>query len=229
MNGDSMGGWGDEARPPRPARGPACQSRRRSPPGPKRSAPPVRPSATLEFPAIERTTLSNGIPVALARRTGDPQSWSSSIDFDAGYAADALDTPGTQGLMLEMLEEGTTTRSATQIAEEQERLGASIDTGASLDTSSVTLSALTANLAPSLALTADVLLHPAFAPADVDARQRPVRSAALRRRCPRPMRWPMRTLGAELFGKHPYAQPGDGLGLCRIAGSADPAGPARRT
>ena len=77
-----------------------------------------------------------------------------SLNFDAGFAADTLDTPGTQSLMMGMLDEGTTTRTATQIAEEQERLGATISSGASLDSSSVTLDALTANLAPSLALMA---------------------------------------------------------------------------
>ena len=68
-----------------------------------------------------------------------------------------------QGLgMLSALEEGTTTRDATRIAEEQERLGAAIDTSGSIDRSAIVMSALTANLAPSLALLSDVLLHPAF-------------------------------------------------------------------
>ncbi|MGF7154703.1 M16 family metallopeptidase [Novosphingobium gossypii] len=208
-DGAKMGGWGDEASDaapprPRPAKTAAL------PPAPKRTAPPVSPVGDLTIPAVERATLSNGIPVALARRTAVPKV-DISIDFDAGYAADALDAPGTQGLMLGMLEEGTTTRSATQIAEEQERLGASIDTDASLDTSSLTMSALSANLAPSLALATDVLLHPAFAQADFE-RTRGQAQAALAQAQSTPASLAARTLSGELFGPHPYAQPGDGLG-----------------
>ena len=45
--------------------------------------------------------------------------------------------------MLNMLEEGTTSLNSTQLAEAQERLGATIGTGASLDRTAVTLTALT--------------------------------------------------------------------------------------
>src|SRR5262249_60738277 len=113
-------------------------------------------------PPAEHSSLSNHPPVSSARRTAVPKVI-VALSFDAGYAADALDTPGTQSLMLKMLDEGTATRNATQIAEEQERLGAAISTGGSIDTSSITLSALTANLAPSLALMTDIVRNPAFA------------------------------------------------------------------
>jgi predicted Zn-dependent peptidase len=208
-NGDAMGGWGDEASRPAP---PADPRKPAAPlaPAPARAAPPVLPVADLDFPTIERTTLSNGIPVALARRTAIPKLV-MAIDFDAGHAADSLDTPGTQEMMLSTLEEGTTTRNATQIAEEKERLGADIAMDATIDTTSVTLSALSANLAPSLALTADLVLNPAFADADV-ARVREQALAALAQVQSSPDDLAQRTLAAEVFGNHPYALPADGLG-----------------
>ncbi|MFC0204297.1 M16 family metallopeptidase [Novosphingobium soli] len=218
-DGAQMGGWGDEDATSAPAPD-ARDTPPKLAPAPKRSAPPVAPVAGLVFPAIERTTLSNGIPVVLARRTAVPKLV-LSIDFDAGYAADALDTPGTQGLMLAMLEEGTRTRNATQIAEAQERLGASIDTGATLDTSSVTVSALSANLAPTLALTADLLLHPAFAAPDFD-RARGQAQAELAQAQSTPAALAARTLGGELFGNHPYAQPADGLGTAASLAAMTP-------
>ncbi|WP_103728438.1 pitrilysin family protein [Novosphingobium sp. HII-3] len=208
-DGATMGGWGDEDTTPRKAVAKSAKAAKIGP-APRRTAPPVAPVGALAFPSIERTTLSNGIPVALARRTGVPKLV-MAIDFDAGFAADALDTPGTQGLMLDMLDEGTKTRNATQIAEEQERLGASIRTDASLDSSSLVVSALSANLAPSLALASDMLLHPAFAPADFE-RARGQAMAELAQAQSTPSALAGRTLNAELFGDHPYAQPGDGLG-----------------
>jgi predicted Zn-dependent peptidase len=133
------------------------------------------------------------------------------LSFDAGYAADALDTPGTQSLMLAMLDEGTTSRSAIEIAEAQERLGASVGTGGSIDRSSITLSALSANLGPSLELMADIARHPAFADSEV-ARVKDQQLAELAQTLSTPRALASRELTKLLFGAHPYGQPGDGLG-----------------
>ncbi|HEY0959186.1 MAG TPA: pitrilysin family protein [Novosphingobium sp.] len=207
-DGATMGGWGDDnAKPPatpRPALPAAPVARA------QRSSPPVAPVADLSFPTIERTRLSNGIPVTLARRNAVPKLI-VSLAFDAGVAADAQDRPGTQSLMLAMLDEGTATRDATRIAEEQERLGATISAAASIDTSSVTMSALTANLSPSLALMADVARNPAFAASEV-ARIRDQKQAELSQVLASPRSLAMRELGKVLFGAHPYGQPSDGLG-----------------
>ncbi|MEJ2458271.1 MAG: pitrilysin family protein, partial [Novosphingobium sp.] len=225
-SGDQMGGWGDEADHPTPPADPAGPAGPHAkapalPAGPARTAPPVQPIAALKFPAIEHATLSNGIPVTLARRTAVPKLV-MAIDFNAGYAADALDTPGTQGLMLSLLDQGTATRNATQIAEEQERLGANINIDGSLDASTVTLSALTDNLAPSLALTADLILHPAFRDSDFE-RVKAQAQAALAQALSSPKDLASRTLDAELFGRHPYAQPSDGLGNATSLAALTPA------
>ncbi|WP_374414807.1 M16 family metallopeptidase [Novosphingobium colocasiae] len=208
-SGDAMGGWGDEAvspayKPQRTAKAAPL------PPPPPRSAPPVAPIGDPVFPAIEHATLSNGITVALARRTAVPKVL-LSLDFDAGTAADALDTPGTQGFMLAMLEQGAAGRDATQLAEDQERLGASIEAGADTDTSSVRLSALTDNLGPSLDLMADIVRRPSFAASDF-ARIADQRRAALAQLGADPDALAARTLGAAIYGSHPYAQAEDGLG-----------------
>ncbi|MCC6829374.1 MAG: insulinase family protein [Novosphingobium sp.] len=219
-DGAAMGGWGDEATTPTPkpdAKRPAAPLA----PSPRRTAPPILPVADLAFPAIERATLSNGIPVALARRTAVPKVI-INLGFDAGFSADALDKPGTQSLMLEMLDEGTTTRDATEIAEQQERLGASIGTGGGLDTSSITLSTLTANLAPSLALMADVARNPAFAPGEV-ARVKDQQLAELAQTLSTPRALGTRELAKVLFGAHPYGQPADGLGDAASLAALTPA------
>ncbi|MEO6091684.1 MAG: insulinase family protein [Novosphingobium sp.] len=208
-DGAKLGGWDDNAVGATPAPDPRAPA----PPiaaGQKRPAPPVLPVGELAFPVQEHARLANGIPVTLARRTAIPKV-EVSLSFDAGYAADALDTPGTQGLMLAMLDEGTTTRDSKAIAEEQERLGARIAAAGSLDASRVAMSALSANLAPSLALMADVARNPAFAEGEV-ARVRDQRLAALAQTLAQPSALASRELNRALFGAHPYAQPGDGLG-----------------
>ena len=121
----------------------------------------------LEFPAVERTALSNGIKVVYAHVDTVPVT-RVGIDFDAGYAADRADRLGAHAMMLDLLDEGTTTRDANQLAEEGERLGASVNVGASMDRTSADLSTVTANLAPSLTLLSDVVRNPAFAPAEIE-------------------------------------------------------------
>lgn len=208
--GDTMGGWGDEATNPARAKDPkrAVPAIAKSAP---RVTPPVAPVGELAFPAIERSTLSNGMPVTLARRTAVPKVV-VALNIDAGTSADVLDTPGTQQLMLSLLDEGTRTRSSVQIAEEQERLGATISAGAAIDSSSVMLDALSANLAPSLALMADVALHPAFDPGEV-SRVRTQQLSRLAQVKANPSALASRSLSPILFGPgHPYGLPGDGLG-----------------
>ncbi|MFC0588476.1 M16 family metallopeptidase [Novosphingobium aquiterrae] len=219
--GETLGGWGDEATSPAPkpdAKKPAPKLVT----GPKRTAPAVAPVGDLAFPAIERGKLANGIPVTLVRRTSVPKVV-ISLNFDAGTAADALDTPGTQSLMLNLLDEGTQTRDATQIAEAQERLGATIGAAAGLDSSAVTLDALTANLAPSLELLADVVRRPAFRGEDV-GRVRDQRLSQIAQVEANPSGLAARAIAPILFGAdHPYGLPGDGLGSKAAVAAMTPA------
>lgn len=173
--------------------------------------PDVQPIGDLEFPAIERTTLSNGMQVTLARRTTVP-TVRIAVAFDAGNAADPKAKLGTQALTLSLLDEGTKTRNSIQIAEEQERLGASIGSSASMDRTSVSLFALKANLAPSLDLLADVLKNPAFEPAEVERlRAQLVTSIAAENTQPRGIA--RRVIPELLYGKlHPYGVPLSGSG-----------------
>ena len=184
-------------------------------PGPRREPATVKPIKDLELPPIEHAALSNGIEVAFVRRTAVPKVL-VSLDFDAGYAADTATTQGTQSLMLALLDEGTDAdggaRTSIGIAEEQERLGASIGTEGTLDSTSVRLSALTTNLVPSLALMADVVRHPAFAPAEV-MRVKAQRLAEIAENASSPVGLVRAVIGPLAYGAaHPYGISQTGLG-----------------
>ncbi|MEO6152091.1 MAG: pitrilysin family protein [Croceibacterium sp.] len=206
-DGAALGGWGDEGTGPtlpKDPHAPVTVTRT----GPARTAPPVLPVADVTFPAIEHARLSNGIPVSLARRTAIPKL-SLALTFDAGEAADGGARAGTQSLMMDLLEEGTATRTAEEIAIAQERLGAAIGTGTTRDTSAVSLTALTANLAPSLALMADLVRNPAFATADV-ARVKAQRLAEIAQEQADPSSIAARAFGPLVYGDaHPYGSVGD--------------------
>jgi predicted Zn-dependent peptidase len=174
-----------------------------------RKMPDVGQLTGLDFPDVQHATLSNGVKVHYAQRNAVPVSL-ISLSFDAGQAADPATARGTQGLMLGLLDEGTTTRSSVQIAEEQERLGANITAAATIDRTNVTLNALTPNLAPSLDLLADVVRNTAFAPAEVE-RVKAQQLTAIAQELKDPNGIAQRTLPGLLYGEnHPYATTGSG-------------------
>jgi zinc protease len=176
-----------------------------------RQMPPVTSTPVLDFPDVERARLSNGIEVVYARRTTVPVT-RIALEFDAGIAADPVDAQGTEALMLNLLEEGTRTRNSIQIAEEQERLGATIGTSMSVDRTAVMLTALTPNLAPSLDLFADIVRNPAFAPEEVE-RLRQQQLAAIASELTQPAGIALRALPALLYGaQHPYGHSFTGTG-----------------
>ena len=196
-----------EAADTRPAPAPAAPL----PVTPREPMPTVGPMKPLDFPSVERARLSNGVEVVYARSTTVPIT-RLTVEFDAGVAADPADKLGTQTLMLGLLKEGTTTRSAVQIAEQEERLGASIGTGASMDRTLVNLTTPSANLAPAVELAADIIRNPGFAPADIE-RRRAQQLAAIAQEMSSPggmgaRAWPVLAYGAG----HPYGRPFSGQG-----------------
>jgi predicted Zn-dependent peptidase len=187
---------------------------------PRAPMPGVGTMKALDFPAVERATLRNGVKVIYAQSKTVPLT-QVAVEFDAGVAADPAAALGTQHLMLSLLDQGTTTRDAVQIAEAGERLGATLTTNASLDRTAVLLGIVTPNLAAGLDLLADVVRNPAFKPEDLE-RVRAQQLAAIAQEQTSPAGMAGRALPGILYGsQHPYGRPLSGLG--------DPAAVAKLT
>ncbi len=165
----------------------------------------------LDFPEVERARLSNGMEVVYVQVDTVPVT-RVAVEFDAGYAADRADRLGAHSLMLDLLDEATTTRGPTDLAEAQERLGANINVGATMDRSTATLSSPSANLAPSLTLLADVIRNPAFSEAEVE-RVRAQRLSAIANERTNPNTIALRALPPLLYGPDsPYGRGFTGTG-----------------
>ena len=164
----------------------------------ERPKPPVDSVAELDFPDVERATLKNGMKVTYARRTAVPATY-VSMSFNAGGAADPAGRSGLADLTMDLFTEGTAKLTSQQIAEASERMGASISSGNSDDRSTFTLSALTANLTPSLELMRQIVREPAFNPADLE-RVRTQTLTGIRQAMKSPQGIAQRTLTPELFG-----------------------------
>lgn len=173
--------------------------------------PVVSTTPDLVFPTIQRATLKNGISVVLAERHTVPVV-EFVVQFDAGYAADSGRKLGTAGFTMAMLDEGTKKRSAMQISEQSESLGAIISANSTLDSSYVSLSALKNNLEPSLELFADVVRQPAFSEQEID-RLKPRWVATIQQEKNQPVGIALRVLPPLLYGEqHPYGIPFRGTG-----------------
>ena len=163
-----------------------------------RPAPAIDSVAQLDFPDVERATLKNGMKVTYARRTAVPATY-VAMAFNAGSAADPAAKRGLEGLTLGLFDEGTAKLTAQQIAEAGERLGASVSVGGGDDRSTFTLSALTANLSPSLDLMRQIVREPAFNPDDLE-RVRSQTLTSIKQAMKTPQSIAQRTLTPELFG-----------------------------
>jgi predicted Zn-dependent peptidase len=135
-----------------------------------------------------------------------------SLVFDAGYAADQGRKPGSASFTMSMLDEGTKKLDALAIARRADELGASVSAGSSLDSSFVTLSALSERLDPSMALLADVTRNPEFPQAEID-RVRKQWLAGIAQEKTVPDAVALRLLPPLIYGEgHPYAIPLTGSG-----------------
>lgn len=173
--------------------------------------PTIGDVPNIDFPTVERATLSNGVEIVYAQSTTVPVT-RVAVEFDAGYAADDANALGVHSMMLNLMQEGTTTRDSNALAEAQERLGASVNLGASMDRTAASLTAVTTNLDPSLVLLADMVRNPAFAPAEVE-RLRAQRLAALANERTQPAAIAARALPALIYGEtNPYGRPFNGTG-----------------
>ena len=173
--------------------------------------PPVGTPPDARFPAIARATLPNGLKIVLAERHSIPQV-NMTLLLDAGYAADQFASPGTARLAMDMLDEGTTRRTALQISDTLSQLGAQLFTSSQLDVSRVGLSAMKDHLDPALDIFADVILNPAFSQADFQRLQRQT-LARIQREKTQPVQMGLRVFPQLLYGaNHAYGNPLTGSG-----------------
>ncbi|MBZ0115080.1 MAG: insulinase family protein, partial [Thermoanaerobaculia bacterium] len=164
-----------------------------------------------KFPTRESATLANGMKVIVAERNSVPIV-NMQLLLDAGYASDQFGLPGTANLALKMLDEGTTSRSALEISDTLEKLGANLNAGSDLDASVVTMSALTENLEPSLDLLADVVLNPSFPQSEFE-RLRRQQIAGIQSEMVQPLSMALRVFPKLLYGEgHAYGLPMTGSG-----------------
>jgi zinc protease len=135
---------------------------------PVRSKPPaVGPTPALHVPAIEKRTLANGLQVWMVPSHKVPLVH-LQLALKAGTGVDPAGKFGLSSLTADMLDEGAGNRSALEIADAVDYLGADLTTRATEDASYVDLHLPSAGLADALPILADVVIRPTFGASDLD-------------------------------------------------------------
>jgi len=129
--------------------------------------PPAGPAIAAAVPAPSEVTLANGLRLIVVEKHDLPLL-TASLVASGGGAADPADRAGLGDLTADLLTKGTRTRSATQIAAEIEALGGSIDSDADWDGSSIDVTVKSDQIAPALAILADVARNPVFAADEIE-------------------------------------------------------------
>jgi len=129
---------------------------------PDRSHPPQPgPAPTLHLPAIQKQTLSNGLPVWIVEMHKVPVAQINFVVL-SGTTDDPAGKYGAASMTAAMLEEGAGSRTSLEIADAVDFLGADLTTGSGVDSSGVRLHVPVARLADALPIMGDVIERPTF-------------------------------------------------------------------
>lgn len=127
----------------------------------------------------------------------------------AGSAQDPEERAGLANLVASMLDEGTTSRNAQQIAEEIDFVGGSLRTRVTEDYTTVSVKVLAKDVPLGFALLADVLLNPTF-PEEELSRLRSQVLGEIRSELENPEQVAMKAFHRLVFEGHPYRWPVNG-------------------
>jgi zinc protease len=130
---------------------------------------PPAPSAPREakIPKPAEKTLANGLRVIVVPKHDMPLV-AARLLVKTGAEADPKDRAGVAGLTATVLRQGTKTRSAEQIARGVEALGATLESGARWDSSTVDMSVMSRNLGKAMEFLADAVRNPTFPKDELD-------------------------------------------------------------
>ena len=190
------------AKPQKPGEGGGAQAMNADEPW-RATMPKGAAAKAVELPTPQSETLANGLTLILNERRGLPVV-AASIVLRTGSDANPLDKPGLANFVAAMLDEGTMSRNALQIADQVAQLGASLGTGSSMDATTISGRSLSKNFGSLLDVMADVTLRPSFPAEELD-RQRAQRIGQLAQIRDNPAQVAGQVTARVLYGdKHPY-------------------------
>lgn len=162
----------------------------------------------VKFPPYEVRTLPNGMQVVIVLHHEQP-AVSIRLLVRAGSIYDPAGKPGIASLAASLLDQGTATRSAAQIADAIDYIGGALGTGAGSDLTFINGLAMKDSFGAVMDLIADVARNPAFAPDEME-RQRKLILSSMQVNRTDPAYIAGEVFDRLVYGFHPYGQQGGG-------------------
>ncbi|MBI3493854.1 MAG: insulinase family protein [Acidobacteria bacterium] len=164
--------------------------------------PEPGPARSFAFPAIDKSTLANGLRVWTVRHPRVPLV-AFTLLIRRGAASDPPGQEGLAAVTADMLDEGSGERSSIEMHEALARLGAQFDTDIGSDATVASLTVLSRFADRALALLSDIVVRPALRENDF-TRVRQLRLHRLTQLRDMPGAVADRALLKLLYGTHPY-------------------------
>ena len=165
-----------------------------------------KPGAQPKFalPAIEKTKLSNGLEIWMMPQNELPIV-SMNLVLKTGTSNEPADLTGVASMTASLIDYGTKDRSAIEIANQLQSIGASLGASSGWDSTSVSMQTLTRNLDQALDIYADVITGPTFPDDEVKTfRDRSI--VALQQRKANANMIANIAYNKVLYGDHPYGR-----------------------
>lgn len=186
---------------------------------PQATPPPPAAPRSGTFPKPVEETLPNGLRVIVIQRSESPLV-TAQLLIKNGGEVDPAELAGLADMTANLLTKGTQSRDATQIAQQIESLGGSLDSVARWDSSFVNVTVMSSKIGPAMEILADVVRRPTFKSEEVERlRQQYLDNVTLALGDPGSI---ARFVAARVvFGDSPYGHPisGTAESLTRITGA----------
>jgi predicted Zn-dependent peptidase len=174
-----------------------------------RTKPPKPgPPKDIQFPDYFDTTLPNGINVLVIENNKIPAVSVRLVFKNAGSTFDG-NKYGLSSLTAELITKGTVKRSATDIAEEIDFIGGSLNAGSDWDGSYVSLSVLKKHLDKGIDVLTDVVLNPVFSEDEI-SRVKEQRLSSILQSKDDAGHLSDKMFNKKVFGDFPYGNPAEG-------------------
>jgi zinc protease len=166
------------------------------------------PAREVTFPPYDIRTLSNGMQVVTVLHHEQP-AVTMRLLVRAGGANDPDKKRGVSYLVSNLLDQGTTTRSSQQIADQIDSIGGVLGTGSGDDFTSISAIVMKDSFELAMDLVADLVRNPAFAAEEID-RQKEQITSTQQVNGNDPDYIASAVFDRLVYGFHPYGLPGSG-------------------
>ena len=175
---------------------------------PTERPPRPLPSRSVNFPPYEMRTLRNGMQMITVLHHEQP-AVTIRLLVRAGSVQDPPGKVGVAGLASALLDQGTTTKSAAQIADEIDFIGGALGTGSGSDLTFLNVVVMKDSFALGMNLLSDVVRNPAFAAEEIE-RQKQQAISSLQVSSNDPNYVASALFERLVYGFHPYGLPNSG-------------------